>query len=110
MRCLTVTLDKWRPLAARAEVPELIVQQGYAFAYESAKAFADDALGRELRRCARRAGSTCSRVRDIRAFDAALSPRLTHLVVLPEQGHCPEPAAAFARARRPPARRRRAAS
>jgi D-amino-acid dehydrogenase len=80
---LTVTLDKWRPLAAR-RVPELIVQDGYAFAYESATAFAADALGRQSARrtaCA----STCCRP-DIVAFDAALSPRLTHLVVLPEQG------------------------
>ncbi|HET8832082.1 MAG TPA: amino acid dehydrogenase, partial [Casimicrobiaceae bacterium] len=27
---LTVTVDKWRPLAERAGVPELIVQRGYA--------------------------------------------------------------------------------
>ena len=47
---LTVTLDKWRPLAVRAGVPELIVQDGYAFAYESEAGFAADALGREIRR------------------------------------------------------------
>jgi D-amino-acid dehydrogenase len=87
---LTVTLDKWRPLAARAGVPELVVQDGYAFAYERESTFRGDALGREIR--------AVHGVRidvltgpDIRAFDAALSPRLTHLVVLPEQGHCPNP-------------------
>jgi D-amino-acid dehydrogenase len=87
---LTVTLDKWRPLAVRAGVPELIVQAGYAFAYESEAAFTDDALGRELRR--RRGVAIEVLVGPaIRAFDPALSPRLTHLVILPEQGHCPNP-------------------
>ncbi|HEX6136643.1 MAG TPA: FAD-dependent oxidoreductase [Casimicrobiaceae bacterium] len=87
---LTVTLDQWRPLAARAGVPELIEQKGYAFAYESAAAFADDALGRELRR---RRGVQIEILTGaaIRDFDPALSPRLTHLVLLPEQGHCPNP-------------------
>jgi D-amino-acid dehydrogenase len=47
---LTTTLDKWRPLALRAGVPELVVQDGYAFAYASEAAFRADALGRELRR------------------------------------------------------------
>ena len=87
---LTVTLDKWRPLAARAGVPELIVQQGYAFAYESEAAFAADALGREIRR-ARGVQIDVLTGPAIRAFDSALSPRLTHLVLLPEQGHCPNP-------------------
>jgi D-amino-acid dehydrogenase len=87
---LTVTLDKWRPLAAHAGVPELIVQQGYAFAYESATAFAADALGREIR-AAHGVQIEVLTGRDITAFEPALSPRLTHLVVLPEQGHCPNP-------------------
>src|SRR5438094_3731469 len=87
---LTVTLDKWRPLAARAGVPELIVQHGYAFAYESEAGFESDALGRQIRR---RRGVQIEVLtgRDIGAFDRALSSRLTHLVVLPEQGHCPNP-------------------
>ncbi|HLW12375.1 MAG TPA: FAD-dependent oxidoreductase, partial [Casimicrobiaceae bacterium] len=87
---LTVTLDKWRPLAARAGVPELIVQQGYAFAYESEAAFDGDALGREIRR---RRGVAMEVLTGpaIREFDTALSPALTHLVLLPEQGHCPNP-------------------
>ena len=87
---LTVTLDKWRPLAERAGVPELIVQQGYAFAYESEAAFAGDALGREIRR---RRGVAMEVLTGpaIREFDGALSSSLTHLVLLPEQGHCPNP-------------------
>ena len=89
-RLLTVTLDKWRPLAERARVPELIVQRGHAFTYESAAAFDADALGRELRR---RQGVAIELLTGgaIRDFDPALSPRLTHLVLLPEQGHCPNP-------------------
>ncbi len=87
---LTVTLDKWRPLAARAGVPELIVQRGYAFAYESAAGFAGDSLGRELRR-AHGVQLDVLTGDAIREFDPALSPRVTHLVVLPEQGHCPNP-------------------
>lgn len=87
---LTVTLDQWRPLAARAGVPELIVQQGYAFAYESAAAFEGDALGREIRR-AHGVAIEVLQGPDIVAFDPALSPQLSHLVLLPEQGHCPNP-------------------
>lgn len=87
---LTVALDRWRPLAQRAGVAELIVEQGYAFAYESARAFEADALGRRLRE-ARGVRIDVLTGEAIRAFDAALSPRLSHLVVLPEQGHCPNP-------------------
>lgn len=87
---LTVTLDKWRPLAARAGVPELIVQHGYAFAYQSEAAFTADAPGRRIR-AAHGVQIDVLQGPDIVAFDAALSPRLTHLVVLPEQGHCPNP-------------------
>jgi D-amino-acid dehydrogenase len=87
---LTVTLDKWRPLAARAGVPELIVQNGYAFAYESAAAFEGDALGREIRR-AHGVAIEVLKGPDVVAFEPALSTAVTHLVVLPEQGHCPNP-------------------
>jgi D-amino-acid dehydrogenase len=89
-RLLTCTLDKWRPLAARAGVPDLIVQNGYAFAYESEAAFLSDALGREIRR---RRGVKIELLVGpaIREFDPALSPRITHLVMFPEQGHCPNP-------------------
>ncbi|HLX30850.1 MAG TPA: FAD-dependent oxidoreductase [Casimicrobiaceae bacterium] len=87
---LAVTLDKWRPLAARAGVPELIVQHGYAFAYESEKAFNGDALGRDIRR---RHGVVLEVLSGpaIREFEPTLSRRVTHLVRLPEQGHCPNP-------------------
>jgi D-amino-acid dehydrogenase len=87
---LTVTLDKWRPLAERAGVPELIVQNGYAFVYQSEAAFRGDALGREIRR---RRGVTMDVLTGpaIREFDPALSADLTHLVLLPEQGHCRNP-------------------
>src|SRR5690242_473507 len=46
---LTTTIEKWRPLAQWAGVPELIRQDGYAFTYESEAAFMGDALGRKLR-------------------------------------------------------------
>ena len=87
---LTVTLDHWRPLAQWAGVPELVVQNGYALAYESRAAFDADELGRTLRR---RRGVQIEVLEGgaIRAFDAALSATLTHLVLLPEQGHCPNP-------------------
>lgn len=87
---LTVALDKWRPLAARAGVPELILQEGYGFAYRSDAGFHADALGREVRR---RHGVALDVLTGpaIREFDPALSPELTHLVRLPEQGHCPNP-------------------
>jgi glycine/D-amino acid oxidase-like deaminating enzyme len=87
---LDVTLDKWRPLAARAGVPELIVQEGYAFTYESEAAYLADALGRDIRR-ERGVKSEVFTGAAIREFDPALSPNLTHLVLWPEQGHCPNP-------------------
>ena len=87
---LTVSIDHWRPLATRAGVPELIVQQGYAFAYDSQTGFDADALGRKIRR-AHGVAIDVLQGPDIRAFEPALSPRLSHLVVLPEQGHCPSP-------------------
>jgi glycine/D-amino acid oxidase-like deaminating enzyme len=87
---LTISIEHWRPLAARAGVPELIVQQGYAFAYESQAGFDADALGREIRR-AHGVAIDVLQGPDIPAFEPALSPRLSHLVVLPEQGHCPNP-------------------
>ncbi len=87
---LTTTIDAWRPLAQRAGVPELIRQDGYAFAYESATAFAGDALGRTLRE-ERGVRIEVLQGPAIREFDPALSPSLTHLVLLPEQGHCPNP-------------------
>jgi D-amino-acid dehydrogenase len=87
---LTTTIDKWRPLAARAGVPELIRQDGYAFAYESQSAFDADALGRRIRADHGVKLEVLSGPA-VREFDPALSPLVTHLVLLPEQGHVPNP-------------------
>jgi len=87
---LDPTIGHWRPLAQRAGVPELIVQDGYAFAYASAASFAADALGREIRR-ARGVRIDVLEGAAVRDFEPALSPRCTHLMLLPEQGHCPNP-------------------
>ena len=87
---LTVTIDKWRPLAAHAGVPELIRQEGYAFAYESEAAFLGDAMGRRLRE-ARGVKIEVLTGGAVREFEPALSPSITHLVWLPEQGHVPNP-------------------
>ena len=87
---LDPTIEMWRPLAEWAGVPELIRQDGYAFAYESEAGFAADALGRELRG-ARGVKIEVLTGGAIREFDPALSAHLTHLVVMPEQGHVPNP-------------------
>lgn len=87
---LDPTIDKWRPLAAWAGVPELIRQEGYAFAYESAAAFRGDMLGRELR-MARGVKIEVLEGPAVREFDPALSAAITHLVLMPEQGHVPSP-------------------
>ncbi len=87
---LDATLDKWRPLAERAGVPELIRQDGYAWVYGSEAAFLGDALGRTLRE-AREVKLEVLTGGAIREFDPALSRRLTHMVLMPEQGHCPNP-------------------
>jgi D-amino-acid dehydrogenase len=87
---LDATLDKWRPLAERAGVPELVRQDGYAWVYESEEAFLGDALGRALRQ-ARGVKLEVLTGGAIREFDPALSRRLTHMVLMPEQGHCPNP-------------------
>lgn len=87
---LEPSVDKWRPLAARAGVPELVVQQGYAYAYERASDYEADALGRELRRV-RGVQMDVLTGGSIPEFDPALSASITHLVVLPQQGHCPNP-------------------
>jgi D-amino-acid dehydrogenase len=87
---LTTTIEKWRPLAAWAGVPELIRQDGYAFAYESEAGFLGDTLGRKLRK-ARGVQIEVLTGPAIGEFDPALSPAITHLVVMPEQGHVPSP-------------------
>ncbi|HET9650897.1 MAG TPA: FAD-dependent oxidoreductase, partial [Usitatibacter sp.] len=87
---MDASIAKWRVLAEHAGVPELVVQQGYAWAYESESAFRGDAFGRTLRqqRGVRLEVLTGGAVRE---FEPSLSPRITHLVVMPEQGHCPNP-------------------
>jgi D-amino-acid dehydrogenase len=87
---LDATIEKWRPLAAWAGVPELIRQEGYAFAYESEAGFRGDTLGRELR-TARGVKIEVLEGGAVREFDPALSPAITHLVIMPEQGHVPSP-------------------
>jgi D-amino-acid dehydrogenase len=87
---LNSTLDYWRPLAQWARVPELIRQDGYAWAYESEAGFLGDAYGRELRM---RRGVKIEILKGpaVREFEPRLSPGITHLVRFPEQGHCPNP-------------------
>jgi len=87
---LTTTIEKWRPLAAWAGVPELIRQDGYAFTYESEAGFRADTLGRALRE-ARSVKIDVLSGGEVREFDPALAPTITHLVVMPEQGHVPNP-------------------
>src|SRR5688572_12435167 len=76
---LDPTIEKWRPLAAWAGAPELIRQDGYAFAYESEAGFRGDTLGRELRK-ARGVRIEVLEGPAVREFDPALSPAITHLV------------------------------
>jgi len=87
---LDPTIEKWRGLAQWAGVPELIRQEGYAFAYESEAGFRGDALGRELRK-ARGVRIEILTGAVIHEFDPALSRAITHLVWMPEQGHVPNP-------------------
>lgn len=84
------SIDNWRPLAEWAGVATLIRQDGYAFAYETEAGFLGDALGRELRRSR---GVTIEVLKgpEVRAFDPALSASISHLVILPEQGHVANP-------------------
>ncbi len=87
---LDASIAKWQPLAHWAGVPELIRQDGYAFVYESEAAFRGDTLGRKLRqdRGVRIEVLTGGAIRE---FDPALSPRITHMSLMPEQGHVPSP-------------------
>jgi len=87
---LDPTVDRWRTLARWADAGDLIRQEGYAFAYESEAGFQADALGRELR-AARGIAIEVLRGADVHAFEPALARSITHLVVLPEQGHVPNP-------------------
>lgn len=87
---LDASIREWRPLAEWAGVPELVRQEGYGFVYESEQAFLRDRLGRELRQAhgVRMEILTGGQVREL---DPALSPAITHMTWLPEQGHVPNP-------------------
>lgn len=87
---LDPTIVKWRTLAAWAGVPELIRQDGYGFAYRSEAGYRSDALSRELRKAR---GVEIDVLTDgaIRDFEATLSAAISHMMILPEQGHVPNP-------------------
>jgi D-amino-acid dehydrogenase len=87
---LDPSIVRWRELAEWAGVPELIRQDGYAFVYESEEGFMRDRLGRELRK-ARGVQIEVLTGAQVREFDPALSPTLTHMTLMPEQGHVPNP-------------------
>ena len=84
------SIAKWRPLAEWAGVPGLIRQEGYAFVYESEGAFQGDAPGRKLRQD-RGVQIDVLTGGAIREFDPALSPAITHMSLMPGQGHVPNP-------------------
>jgi len=87
---LDPSIVRWCELAQWAGVPELIRQDGYAFVYESEAAFMRDRLGRELRK-ARGVQIEVLTGPQIREFDPSLSQTLTHMTLMPEQGHVPNP-------------------
>jgi D-amino-acid dehydrogenase len=87
---LDASIREWRPLAEWAGVPELVRQEGYGFVYESEQAFLRDRLGRELRQ-AHGVQIEVLTGGAIRELDPALSPAITHMTWLPEQGHVPNP-------------------
>ncbi len=87
---MDASIAKWRPLAAWAGVPDLIVQKGYAWVYESEAGFLGDALGRTIR-MERGVKIEVIAGPAVREFEPALAPTVTQVVFMPEQGHCPNP-------------------
>ena len=87
---LAPTWDAWLPLAQWAGASALIRRDGWAAAYRSSSALDGDALGWRLRteRGIRIDTLTGGAVRE---FDPNLSPAITHLLHLPDQGHCLDP-------------------
>ena len=87
---LAPTWDAWLPLAQWAGASALIRRDGWAAAYRSKMALDGDALGWRLRteRGIRIDTLTGGSVRE---FDPNLSPAITHLLHLPDQGHCLDP-------------------
>jgi D-amino-acid dehydrogenase len=89
---LAPTWDAWLPLARWVGASALIRRDGWAAAYRSRAALDGDALGWRLRtergvRINTLMGSA------VREFDPNLSPLITHLLHLPDQGHCLDPLA-----------------
>ena len=89
---LAPTWDAWLPLAQWAGASALIRRDGWAAAYRSKVALDGDALGWRLRteRGIRIDTLTGGSVRE---FDPNLSQAITHLLHLPDQGHCLDPLA-----------------
>lgn len=87
---LSPTLQYWRPLAQWAGVPELIQQNGWAVAYESAAALQGDRFGWQLR-AEHGVQIEYLEGRAIRELEPALAPKFTHMAYLPEQAQCVNP-------------------
>jgi D-amino-acid dehydrogenase len=87
---LAPTWDAWLPLAQWAGASALIRRDGWAAAYRSKAALDGDALGWRLRR---ERGIRVDLLTGgaVREFDPNLSPLITHLCHLPDQGHCLDP-------------------
>ena len=87
---LAPTWDAWLPLAQWAGASALIRRDGWAAAYRSKMALDGDALGWRLR-TERGIRIDTLTGRSVREFDPNLSPAITHLLHLPDQGHCLDP-------------------
>ena len=89
---LAPTWDAWLPLAQWAGASALIRRDGWAAAYRSKAALDGDALGWRLR-AERGVQVDTLTGGSVREFDSSLSPAITHLLHLPDQGHCLDPLA-----------------
>jgi len=87
---LAPTWDAWLPLAQWAGASGLIRRAGWAAAYRSKAALDGDALGWQLRTDRGVRVETLTGL-SVREFDPNLSPAITHLLHLPDQGHCLDP-------------------
>ena len=87
---LAPTWDAWLPLAQWAGASALIRRDGWAAAYRSKMALDGDALGWRLR-TERGIRIDTLTGHSVREFDPNLSPAITHLLHLPDQGHCLDP-------------------
>ena len=89
---LAPTWDAWLPLAQWVGASGLIRRDGWAAAYRSKAALVGDALGWRLR-TERGIRIDTLTGHSVREFDPNLSPAITHLLHLPDQGHCLDPLA-----------------